>query len=85
MIDTTKAVWELTDNDIYAIKWLNKNGFDVVLKKQYISKTIYIVKKNNIEDKLSIPKGANCNIKSYMMQYESQFDLLYKLTNLKIK
>ena len=31
MTDTSKAKWELTKNDLYAIEWFNKNGFDVTL------------------------------------------------------
>lgn len=32
-IDLSNAKWELLNNDRYAIKWLNKNGFDVILEK----------------------------------------------------
>lgn len=82
MIDVSNAKWELTDNDLYAIEWLKNHSFDVVLEKQYLSKTKYRVRKNGVESRLYVPKGFNYDIKSYMAQYENQFDLLYKLTNL---
>ena len=83
MIDISKAKWELTDSDLYAIEWLKNHGFDVVLEKQYLSKTKYRVKKNGVADRLYIPKGFNYDIKSYMSQYENQFDLLCKLNEIK--
>lgn len=83
MIDLSNAKWELTDNDLYAIEWLKNHGFDVVLEKQYLSKTKYTVRKNGVVDKLYVPKGFNLDIKSYMAQYENQFDLLCKIIKLK--
>lgn len=79
MIDTSNAKWELTKNDTYAIKWLEENGFNVVLKKQYISKTIYTVKKNGIEDRFELPNGFNYDVENYMELYRKTWELLCQL------
>lgn len=79
MIDTSNAKWELTKNDTYAIKWLEENGFNVVLEKQYISKTIYTVKKNGTEDRFELPNGSNYDIAKYMEQYQKTWELLCQL------
>lgn len=79
MKDLTNAKWELTNNDKIAIHWFEENGFDVTLLKQYISKTIYLVQKNGIEDRFELPNGFNYDTKSYMEQYRKQFDILIRL------
>ena len=79
MTDTSKAKWELTKNDLYAIEWFNKNGFDVTLKKHQITKTIYDVSKDGITDSFSLPNGFNYDIAGYMEQYNKSWELLVKI------
>ena len=79
MIDTSKATWEFSDQELYAIEWLNEHGFSGYLKKQYKSKTDFIVKRDGIEDIFYVPIRSNYNIKRYMEEYGRSFDLLCKL------
>ena len=50
MIDTSKARWEFSAEDKYIFEWLDKNGFDAVLEKQYISKMRVRVTKDGVTD-----------------------------------
>lgn len=38
MIDISGKKWDFSKEEEYAIKWLNDNGFNGRLEKQYISK-----------------------------------------------
>ncbi len=79
MVDLKNQKWELTKNDECAIAWFEKNGFEVTLKKQYISKTVFIVKKDGVEDTFELPNGFNYDCASYMEQYRKSFDMHCKL------
>lgn len=80
MIDTKKAKWELSSQEKYAIKWFEKHGYDVLLEKQYISKTVFTVTKDCIVSRFELPQGKkNINIKSIMEQFEKMRELELKL------
>lgn len=84
MIDTSNAKWELSKEEKYAINWLNQNGFDGVLQKQYISKTIFEVTKNGETDRFELLQGfKGINMKKYMTQYEKSFDMACELKKLR--
>lgn len=79
MADLKNGKWELTSNDQCAIAWFEKNGFEVTLKKQYIGKTVYTVKKGNFEDTFYLPNGFNYDCEAYMEEYRKTYELLCKL------
>ena len=79
MIDTSKAKWEFSKEDKYIFDWLEKNGFDAVLDKQYISKLYVTVSKDGVTDNARFESGMRYNVKSYMEQYGKSFELLTKL------
>ena len=81
MIDISKAKWEFSKEDKYIFKWLEENGFDAVLEKQYISKLYVIVSKDGVTDHARFESGMRYNVKAYMEQYRKSFDLLCKLQN----
>lgn len=81
MIDTSKARWEFSKEDKYIFDWLEMNGFDVVLEKQYISKMKVTVSKNGITDNAEFISGTRFDVKSYMEQYGKSFNLLCELRN----
>lgn len=83
MIDTSKAKWEFSKDDKYIFDWLEKNGFDAVLEKQYISKMKVTVSKNGVTDNAEFISGIKFDAKSYMDQYGKSFDLLCELHKLR--
>ena len=85
MIDTSKAKWEFSKEDRYIFDWLEKNGFDAVLEKQYISKMKVTVSKNGVVDNAEFVSGVKFDVKSYMEQYAKSFELLCELQELKGK
>lgn len=83
MIDVSKAKWEFSKEDKYIFEWLEKNGFDAVLEKQYISKMKVTVTKNGVTDNAEFISGLKFDVKSYMEQYEKSFELLCELNRLR--
>lgn len=83
MIDISKAKWELSSEEHYAIDWFNKNGFTGTLDKQYISKTKFTVSKDSITDKFELPSGTGTDIEAYMEHYRRSFEQLCELTRLR--
>lgn len=81
MIDTSKAKWEFSKEDKYIFDWLDKNGFDAVLEKQYISKMKVTVTKDGVTDNAEFISGMRYNVKKYMEQYRKSFELLCRLQN----
>lgn len=82
MIDTSKAKWEFSKEDKYIFDWLDKNGFDAVLEKQYISKLYVTVSKDGVTDYARFESGMKYNVKAYMEQYRKSFELLCKLQSI---
>ena len=60
-----------------------KNGFDAVLEKQYISKMKVSVSKNGVTDNAEFISGTRFDVKSYMEQYGKSFELLCELQKLR--
>lgn len=72
--------WDFSKEEMFAIKWFEKNGFEVELKEQFVSKTKFIVRKDNVVDSFDLSQGLKkMNVKQYMQQYERQFELLKQI------
>lgn len=84
MIDTTNAKFDLSKEEEYVIKWFNDNGFNGKVIKQYVSKTIFEIEKDNIVDKFELPQGIVFNsISSYMKQFKKNWDMICELHKLR--
>ena len=84
MIDTTNAKWDFSKEEEYVIKWFNDNGFNGKIIKQYVSKTIFEIEKDNIVDKFELPQGIVFNsISSYMKQFQKNWDMICELNKLR--
>ena len=72
--------WDFSKEEMFVIKWFEANGFDVELKEQFVSKTKFIVRKDDVVDNFDLTQGLKkMNVKQYMQQYERQFELLKKM------
>lgn len=84
MIDTTNTKWDLSKEEKAAIKWLDDNGYNGKILKQYVSKTIFEISKDGITDKFELPQGIDSKqIKNYMEQFEKNWDVLCELKKLR--
>lgn len=84
MIDISKAKWDFSKEEKYAIKWLEDNGFEGRIEKQYVSKTIFTISKNGVTTKFELPQGVVFkNIASYMEQYKRNWELTCELHRLR--
>ena len=84
MIDTTNAKWDFSKEEKYVIKWFNDNGFNGKVIKQYISKTIFEIEKDNIVDKFELPQGIVFkSISSYIKQFQRNWDMICELHKLR--
>lgn len=79
MKDLSKQKWEFSNGEVKAIKWLEDNNFDIVLNKQNLSKTQFMVSKNGVSDKFELPQCMDYDIDSYMKLFARQFELTVKL------
>ena len=66
--------YEKSKNELYAEQWFKDNGFEIVDLKQYISKTKYVIKKNNVEMKFDLPNTVT-DIQSYMRFCQEHFNM----------
>lgn len=72
--------WDFSKEELFVIKWFEENGFEVELKEQFVSKTKFIVRKDDVVDSFNLTQGLKkMNVKQYMQQYERQFELLKKM------
>ena len=78
MIDLTQQKWEFNKAEEYAVKWLDEHGFDVVLRKQYLSKTVFEIAKDGVTFFLDVPKGVK-DEKAFMEEAEKSFELHCKI------
>ena len=83
MIDLAKVKWVLSNEELYAIEWFEKNGFSGSLDKQYMSKSKFTVTKDGVTDKFELQLGYSYDIASYMEQYGRSFKQLCELTRLR--
>ena len=84
MIDTTKQKWDFSKEEKYAIDYLNEHGFSGELKKQYISKTVFSICKDGIQDFFELPQGLKkMDIKKYMEQFSKNWGILVELVKLR--
>lgn len=84
MIDTSNAKWDFSKEEKYVINWFNKNGFSGKIVKQYVSKTIFEITKDDISDKFELPQGIVFkNIKAYMEQFMKNWNMYCELYELR--
>lgn len=80
MIDVSNAKWDLSNSEKFAIKWLEENGYDGKIIKQYISKTIFEVSKDDVTDKFELAQGIKFgSIETYMEMFKKSWKMLCKL------
>ena len=84
MIDISKAKWELSKEEKFAVKWFEAHGFSGELTKQFLSKTVFTVSKDGISDTMELMQGfEGINIAKYMEQYMNSFSLKRELIKLR--
>ena len=84
MIDISNAKWDFSKEEKYAIKWLENNGFEGRIEKQYVSKTIFTISKDGVTTKFELPQGVVFkNIAGYMEQYKKNWELTCELYRLR--
>lgn len=84
MIDVSGAKWDFSKEEKFAIEWLNDNGFSGKLEKQYVSKTIFTIEKDDITETFELPQGIkNMNISKYMDQFSKNWKVLCELQKLR--
>lgn len=49
--------WDFSKEEMFAIKWFEENGFEVEPKEQFVSKTKFIVRKDDVVDNFDLTQG----------------------------
>ena len=84
MKNLDKHEWDFSKEETYAIQWLESHGFDVVLKKRYISKDIFEVSKNGITDTFHLPLGdKSIKYRAVMEQFDKSFAMKEEIMRLR--
>lgn len=73
---------EFTKNEKYATKFLEKNGFEFEILRQYNSKTKFKVKKDGMEYIFELLAGVE-DIKKYMSMFLFTHNQKVEIKNLK--
>lgn len=83
MIDISKQKWNFSKEEKFAIKWFNEHGYNGELKKQYLSKTVFVIEKDGVVGEFSLPQGIKIDIAKYMDSYEKNWNMLCELQRLR--
>lgn len=84
MKNLDKHEWDFSKEEIYAINWLESHGFDVVLKKRYISKDIFEVTRSGIKDTFHLPLGdKDIKYAAIMEQFDKSFQMHEEIIRLR--
>ncbi len=73
--------FERNQAEAYAEKYWKENGFDFEVKRKYMSKCVYIIRKDGLEFPYDIP----CDVvdrKSYMKFFQEQFEMRKEIKRL---
>lgn len=72
--------WELSPTEKTALTWLTSHGFTAKIKRQYLSKTILTVAKDDRAEDLTIPAELHgeSNIDSYLKMWLTTWDLAWR-------
>ena len=85
-IDISNAKWDFSKEEKFVIKWFEENGFTGKIVKQYVTKTIFEISKDDITDRFELPQGVVFkNIKGYMEQYRRNWSINLELRDLRNK
>lgn len=83
MIDISNAKWDFSKEEKFVLNWLEENGFNGRIIKQYVSKTIFEISKDGITDKFELPQGIVFkSIEKYMDQFKKNWEMLCELHEL---
>ena len=75
---------EKSSVEVKAEKWMKENGFQFLVLKQYISKTIYEIEKDGFKTKFELPMSV-ADVKKYMELYKKDFEMQIKLKEFRSK
>lgn len=77
-----KTLKDKTLFEKYAENYLKKKGYAVELVRQYQSKTVYDISKDNITDRIELPTAVD-NKKKYMEFVDRNFKMKAEISELK--
>ena len=66
--------WELSSNEKYIIDYLLDNNYEILSSRQYMSKMVLVVKKNNLTTTFDIPYEIK-DIKRFCEFLDMQFNM----------
>ena len=75
--------WEHSKIEKYAEKWWLQNGYNFETKKEWISKTIYIVSKDGKQHEYTIYPSQMKFFEKTMQQFQENWDMYFELQRLK--
>jgi len=72
MINLDTHEWDFSKGEMYAINWLECHGFDVTIRKRYITKDIIEVSKDGLVYIFHLPCGdSKIKYNQIMRQFQS--------------
>ena len=84
MTNLDKHEWEFTREEMYAIKYLEKRGFEVTVKKRFISKDYIMIGKDGFEYEEELPTGnKGINYRKLMPLIVKNFEMAKQLVALR--
>ena len=71
--------WEHSKMERYAEKWWRMNGYQFEIKKEWVSKTVYTVRKDNKELEYVIYPSQMKYFKDEMIVFTNYWDMYFKI------
>lgn len=76
--------WERNKAEVYAEKYWTEHEFDFEVKRKYMSKTIYTIRKDGLEFPYTITSDV-MDVEAYMGFFAEQFELRKQIAELQKK
>ena len=76
-----KSNYDKNKIEKYAENYWKKNGFDYEVKRKYMSKTVYIIRKDGLEFPYEVPDVVQ-DCKLYMQWFQEQFEMRKQIAEL---
>lgn len=84
MVNLDKHEWDFDAHEKYAIQYLEERGFEVTIKKRYISKDKIVISKEGFKYEAELPLGQKgINYKKLMPIIVENWELLKRLDALR--
>lgn len=84
MKNLDKHEWDFTPDESYAIRWLESHGYEVTIRKRFVSKNYMTISKDGFDYDFDLPLGnPKRKYAAYMKLIDRNFEMARELAELR--